>query len=140
MIRSKPRCARDHFFKKTFPRLDFLKVVLVTKIANSEKMKVKKFRPPYDLSISSPSLLASPTDFYENCSFYPIFWNFFSFNKRGGSGKSCIWLLLCVLVGALWCYLNVITAVGHVPYDFLERFSRLELPTFLWPNNTEDRE
>ena len=58
MIRSKLRCARDHFFKKTFPRLDFLKVVLVTKIANSEKMKVKKFRPPYDLCISSPSLFS----------------------------------------------------------------------------------
>ena len=37
------RSSRDHiFFKKIFSKLDFLKTVLVTIIANSEKMKMKK--------------------------------------------------------------------------------------------------
>ena len=35
---------RDHFFKKRFSKLDFLKTALVTITANSEKMKMKKLQ------------------------------------------------------------------------------------------------
>ena len=37
------RSGKDHFFKKIFSKLDFLRTVLVTIMANSEKMKMKKY-------------------------------------------------------------------------------------------------
>ena len=37
------RSVKDHFFKKIFSKLDFLRTVLVTIMANSEKMKMKKY-------------------------------------------------------------------------------------------------
>ena len=40
------RSTRDHFFLKRSSKLDFLKTVLVTIIANSEKMKMKKSQLP----------------------------------------------------------------------------------------------
>ena len=46
---------RQETSKKIFPKLEFLKAVSVTMIANSEKMKIKKSSHlPYDLCISSP--------------------------------------------------------------------------------------
>ena len=48
------------FYKKSFPKLDFLKAVPVIKIANSEKMKMKKFYP----------ILISPQIFLKNFSPY----------------------------------------------------------------------
>ena len=46
---------RQKTSKKIFPKLEFLKAVSVTMIANSEKMKIKKSSHlPYDLCISSP--------------------------------------------------------------------------------------
>lgn len=48
------RITTDHFFKKRFPKLDFLNGMSVTMIANSKKMKLKKSHPPCDLCISSP--------------------------------------------------------------------------------------
>ena len=36
------RSTRDHFFKKRFSKLNFLKTASVTIIANNEKMKMKK--------------------------------------------------------------------------------------------------
>ena len=61
-------------FEKRFPKLDFLKAVSVTMIANSEKMKIKKSHPLNDFYVFSPPLLmVSPKDFLKNCSPYPIF-------------------------------------------------------------------
>ena len=40
------RGTRDHFFKKIFPKIDFVKTVSVTIIANSKKMKMKKNHIP----------------------------------------------------------------------------------------------
>ena len=68
------RSARDHFFKKRFSELDFLKTVSVTIIAENENEKIPS---PYDLYIfSAIPILVSPTDFFKNCSPYPIFWIF----------------------------------------------------------------
>ena len=71
-----PRSSRNHFLKKGFPKLDFLIAVSVTMIANSEKMKMKKSYPPYELCISSPLpfwfpppkflKIIPPTQFFEN--------------------------------------------------------------------------
>ena len=44
-----------------------------------------------------------------------------------------ILLFLSVLVGAFWCFFNDFTAASYVWYDFLQKYSWLELP-FLWPN------
>ena len=81
------RSTRGNFFKKRFPKLDFLKTVSVPMIANSEKIKRKKFHPPYDLCISSPlPFLVSPTDFLRNCSPYPVFFGLLlpSFKYKAG--------------------------------------------------------
>ena len=48
------------FSKKSFTKLDFLKAVSVTMIANSEKMKIEKI----------PSHFGSPTDFLKK--FLPL--------------------------------------------------------------------
>ena len=56
------KCREQFFSQKSFPRLDFLKAVSVTMIANSEKMKMKK---------SHPTISVSPTDFLKN--FLPEF-------------------------------------------------------------------
>ena len=46
---------RQETSKKIFPKLEFLKAVSVTMIANSEQMKIEKSSHlPYDLCISSP--------------------------------------------------------------------------------------
>ena len=70
------RITRDHFlYNKKFPKLVFLKAVSVTMIANSEKVKMKKTFPCYDICISSSlPLLVFPADFLKNCSHYPVFW------------------------------------------------------------------
>ena len=41
------RGTRYHFFKKMFPKIDFVKTVSVTIIANSKKMKMKKKSHPH---------------------------------------------------------------------------------------------
>ena len=58
------RGTRYHFFKKIFPKIDFVKTVSVTIIANSKKMKMKKITSLYELCIASGlALLVSPTHF-----------------------------------------------------------------------------
>ena len=56
------RSARNNFFWKSVPKLDFLKEVSVTMIANSEKIKMKSFH----------SILLSRHRY-----FFPIFWKLY---------------------------------------------------------------
>ena len=49
------RSSRDHFSEKRFSKLDFLKTVLVTIIANSEKKKMKKSHLPMTFAFLLPS-------------------------------------------------------------------------------------
>ena len=119
-------------FWKKFCKLNFLKAVSDTTIADSNKIKMKKSNHPYDLCISSPLPLREPSEFLRNCSPYPIFLNFhFPASKKRvirGVGtyiysstnlRNNIWLFLGAFVEAFWYFLNDFTALGHAQYDFL---------------------
>ena len=82
------RGRRDHFFKKRFSKLDFLKAVSVIIVANSEKMKMKKSHLSMTFAFPLPSPF-SPTDFFKNCSPYSVFRKFHSlpFKKRTGTWR-----------------------------------------------------
>ena len=75
------RRTRDHFFKKRFPKLDFLKAVSFKTIVDSEKMRMKKSHPPYDLCSFFP-YLDSLTIFLKNFSPYPIVWKLHFLSKK----------------------------------------------------------
>ena len=64
------------FSKISFPNLDILKAVSVTMIANSEKMKMKKFH----------LILGSPTDFPKKCFPLPYFLETLSSPLKKGVG------------------------------------------------------
>ena len=59
------RSTRDHFSKKRFSKLDFLKTVLVSIIANSEKTKMKTSHLPMIFEFPLPFPLVSHTDFFK---------------------------------------------------------------------------
>ena len=83
---------RTIFAKKSFPRLDFLKAVSVTKIANSEKMKMKK---------SHPVISVSPTDFLKKNSSRNILKTLSSPLKKvvgGGRKVMCFHLKIYVIL------------------------------------------
>ena len=97
------RSTRDQFFLKKISKLDFLKTVSVTIIAENEN---KKISSPYDLYIFSVfPLLVFPTNFFKNCSPYPIFWIFhFPLQKMGGTGRG--WRTICIHL-KLFLYDNI---------------------------------
>ena len=66
------RSSKGRFFKKRFSKLNFPKTVLVTIIANSKKMKMKKSH--------------LPMIFLKYCSPYPIFLKFHFFPSKKGVG------------------------------------------------------
>ena len=72
---------REHFFKKRFSKLDFLKTALVTITANSEKRKWKNHNSFWPLHSSTFPLFLIGF-------LYPFFENFISlFKNRGGTGR-----------------------------------------------------
>ena len=119
------------FFEKRFLKVDFLKLVSVTMIANSEERKMKKSHSPYNFCIFSPLPFWFPLQiFWKIVLPTQFFGNFISpLQKRGGrwvgnyvcSSKNLrnnILPYMCVFVGAFWSSLNVFTAVGHIWYGF----------------------
>ena len=68
------RSTKDHFSEKGFRKLDFPKIVSVTIIANSGKIKMKKSHPPTTLAFPLPCTfwfplkiflkIAPPTHFF----------------------------------------------------------------------------
>ena len=87
------------FSKKSFPRLDFLKAVSITIIANSENMKMKKLY----------LILFSPTDFLKKFLPLPNFLETLSYSLKKGMGGGrklmCFHLKINVILFNSFCAL-----------------------------------
>ena len=77
------RITRDNFFKKRFPKLDFLLAVSVTIIANSDrKWNWRKPISPTTFAFTFLSRFGFPTDFVKNYSPYPSFETFIPYPSK----------------------------------------------------------
>ena len=132
--------ARDNFYKKNFPKLDFLKAVSVNMVADSAKMKMKIYHP----------ILVSPTNFLKK--FLPLA-NFFetlsSSLKRwvGGGRKLCFHLKIylklfnsfCVFllehIGFFWMFLLLLAITMNTIIQN-KREDRQSVTSFSWARLT----
>lgn len=122
------RNTRDHrFFLLRSFNLNCLKIMSVTIIVNSEKIKMKKSNSPTTFAFHLPSLFWFPLQFFlKTVPFIQFFGNFVSPpSKKGGRmGKKTMRIYLknyiiiinssYVLVKIFWSLLNVFTAVDHM--------------------------